>query len=654
VTGGAVLTAASAGARRRLVQSAVVFVVVAVVGTASLLGLTMLTSANEAFQAAFTVRHGAHLAVTVDAAKVTGGELARTRHLPGVTQAAGPYPETTISLSISVPGLSIPPGMNSGSGVTLVGRASRSGPLDDLTQDNGRWATRKGEIDLAIYSPIRGPLDRPATATVTNVRGNPKLTVTGYASSVVQDEDGWVVPSEITALEKAGAPAQEQMLYTFRHAATPAQIRADLAELKAALPAGAVTNYVSWLNTEHNLAAIQGVTTPFLAAYAVIGVLLAVVIIASVVAAAVAASYQRIGVLKSIGFTPAQVIGSYLAQLGVPALTGAVAGAALGSRWVLPLIDTGPFHISVAVPLWINLSVPLGMLALTGLAALVPAVRAGRLRAVQAITAGQAPRAGRGHSAQRLAGGLRLPRPASLGLAAPFSRPAPALATVTVIAFGLAAVVLGVGLDSQMTQIIFSSGWAAIGVSLARRLTLLVAVLAALGVFSLVLMLARQRAHDLGVFKALGMTPRQVIATVTCWIIAPAVAAAVIALPAGLALEGAVARAVVSQQASPQTQTPPGGAQRPRVPPQGTPARVPPQGTHPSPPPQGRHIVVSGTRLGSGGRLGSGAPAGLAHVYTPGGLALLALAGLAIAITGALGPATWAAASKTSTALHAE
>jgi hypothetical protein len=29
-------------------------------------------------------------------------------------------------------------------------------------------------------------------------------------------------------------------------------------------------------------------------------------------------------------------------------------------------------------------------------------------------------------------------------------------------------------------------------------------------------------------------------------------------------------------------------------------------------------------------------------------------AGLAIAITGALGPATWAAASKTTTALHAE
>jgi len=42
------------------------------------------------------------------------------------------------------------------------------------------------------------------------------------------------------------------------------------------------------------------------------------------------------------------------------------------------------------------------------------------------------------------------------------------------------------------------------------------------------------------------------------------------------------------------------------------------------------------------------------HAYTPAGLTLLALAGLAIAVIGALGPAAWAATSRTTTALHAE
>jgi hypothetical protein len=49
-----------------------------------------------------------------------------------------------------------------------------------------------------------------------------------------------------------------------------------------------------------------------------------------------------------------------------------------------------------------------------------------------------------------------------------------------------------------------------------------------------------------------------------------------------------------------------------------------------------------------------GWPTQLGHAYTPGALTVLALAGLAIASGGALGPATWAAASKTITALHTE
>ena len=54
------------------------------------------------------------------------------------------------------------------------------------------------------------------------------------------------------------------------------------------------------------------------------------------------------------------------------------------------------------------------------------------------------------------------------------------------------------GLDSQMASIVLSIGHATTDVSLIRRLTWLVAVVAGLGVFSAVLMLARERVHDLG------------------------------------------------------------------------------------------------------------------------------------------------------------
>ena len=73
------------------------------------------------------------------------------------------------------------------------------------------------------------------------------------------------------------------------------------------------------------------------------------------------------------------------------------------------------------------------MLGLVGVAALVPALRAGRLSAAAAIAAGRAPRAGRGYAAHRLLGRLPLPRPVTIGLAAPFARPARTAVTLVAV-----------------------------------------------------------------------------------------------------------------------------------------------------------------------------------------------------------------------------
>src|SRR5262249_6643979 len=61
--------------------------------------------------------------------------------------------------------------------------------------------------------------------------------------------------------------------------------------------------------------------------------------------------------------------------------------------------------------------------------------------------------------------------------------------------------------------------------ALIGTLTLLLALAAGLGVLNTVLLGTRDRMHDLGVFKAVGMTPRQTIALVICWIAAPGLAA---------------------------------------------------------------------------------------------------------------------------------
>ena len=73
-------------------------------------------------------------------------------------------------------------------------------------------------------------------------------------------------------------------------------------------------------------------------------------------------------------------------------------------------------------------------------------------------------------------------------------------------------------------------------IGLIGTLTLLLAIVAGLGVLNTVVLQTRERVHDLGVFKAIGMTPRQTIAMVVCWVAGTGLLAGLLAVPAGIAL----------------------------------------------------------------------------------------------------------------------
>jgi len=129
--------------------------------------------------------------------------------------------------------------------------------------------------------------------------------------------------------------------------------------------------------------------------------------------------------------------------------------------------------------------------------------------------------------------------------------------------------------------------------------TLLRMFVAGLGVLNTVVLQIRERVHDLGVVKAVGMTPRQTLAMVVSSLTGIGLVAGLIAIPAGMGVHGCV------------------------LPVMGHAAQ-----TH--------------------------APASLLNVYRPWELVLLALSGLGIAVAGALAPAGWAARSRTALALRTE
>ncbi|MGO9079069.1 MAG: FtsX-like permease family protein [Streptosporangiaceae bacterium] len=345
MTGWAVLMATSRGAARRRVQTAVLFVVLLAASASATLGLPLYTSANEVFQDAFATYHGAHLAVYLNAKRVTPQEVERTARLSVVTLAAGPYPATTVTLAArgkQHTNLRAGVGLPTSQTVTVAGRASLGGPLDDLTLYGGRWPAATGEIALALYADLAGSIG--STVTASGLTGQPRLLVVGEAGSVVRDEDAWTTPGEISALVAAGAPAQDLMLFTFRNSATAVEVSRDLKAIEGALPKGAVVGSVSWLLAADQIGSVQSIDTPFVLAFALFAIALAALVTAAVVSGVVVAGYRRIGVLKSIGFTPSQVTAAYLLQVAVPAVLGCVAGVVLGRKWVYPMIYAGDGH----------------------------------------------------------------------------------------------------------------------------------------------------------------------------------------------------------------------------------------------------------------------------------------------------------------------
>jgi putative ABC transport system permease protein len=329
--------------------------------------------------------------------------------------------------------------------------------VDDLTLNSGHWPTQPDQI---VLNNIHGPGEQIGSQiTVTGVPGSPKLTVVGFATSITQTAQAWVLPAEVAALRAPGSPDLSQMLYRFASAATTAQVNADMAAVRAALPAGSVLGAQSYLSVKLRDTSSIAPWVPFIVAFGVIGLVMSALIVANVVSGAVVAGTRRIGVLKSIGFSPGQVVASYVIQVAVPASIGSVTGVAAGSLLSVPLLGQTAQVYGVGrltVPVWVDVAVPLAMLGLAGLAAFLLAWRAGRMSAVQAIAIGRAPRPKHGYAAHRVLGRgpwARLPRSVTIGLAGPFARPARTAITLAAILFGGVAVTFGAGLGTSLNRV---------------------------------------------------------------------------------------------------------------------------------------------------------------------------------------------------------
>jgi putative ABC transport system permease protein len=449
------------GVGRRRVQSLVMALTTFAAVTSSVLSLGLLAVVQAPFDHAFSARNGAHLAIQFDSSKVTAAQAASTAHAAGVTEAAGPYP-IAAALDTTV-GTDCPRKDFAGTDnhpITVTTRpdlGSTSG-MDQLALTRGRWPTSSGEIALPWNHYAAGCFG--SSVVFSSLPGKPSFKVVGFADSVTNSATAFATADGFARLTAAGAKSDEQMLYRFAKAGTDADIATDKQAIAAASPAGAVEAGQSYLTAEQQATGNAKAYVPFLIAFGILGLFMSVLIISIVVSGAVASGIRRIGILKSLGFTPSQVARAYTAQAMIPATLGLVLGTVVGNLLAVPILGGATKQLGAAgaaVPLWVSAVVPLGILLIVGVTASLPALRAGRMPTVRALVVGRSPKAERGRAAQRLASRLPLPRAMSLGLAQPFARPARAVLVGAAVLFGVVSVTFAVGLETGFNRYLDTS-----------------------------------------------------------------------------------------------------------------------------------------------------------------------------------------------------
>jgi putative ABC transport system permease protein len=466
---GAVRTKTLADIRRRKVQFLVIGVVLFLAATAATLALGILVESRAPFDRAFAAANGAHLVIDYRG-DLPLSQVAATGAANGVTGHAGPWTVTAAAIGHPKGGLMV--------GAELSARPQSDPSLDAITIEAGRWWQAPGEAVLdqdtaqrlgrgigdtiEVFAmpagPVKGGEVRPAPQPDPARGPGRTLTVVGIAGSVsTPDVAAWTSPIDVAAVSGSRSP-DLQMLYRVRDSATAGDLATATTAITAGLPADAITFASSYLDIKNGVDRLADLYVPVLLAFAVFALLAAGFTIANTVSGIVLTGFRDIGVMKAIGFTPGQVSAILVGQMLLPVVIGAGLGVAAGTFASEPIIAQTaqsfglPAAFSVSVPVIVAVLLVSVLIAVG--AAAGPAIRAGRLTAVDAIGRGVAPSTRPdGGRLRRLGLALPVGLPARLGVAAGVAHPGRAAMTLGALVVGVLAVTFAVGLDASLLRV---------------------------------------------------------------------------------------------------------------------------------------------------------------------------------------------------------
>jgi putative ABC transport system permease protein len=444
----AVIRKSLADLGRRKVQTAVILFVVFLSSLSATLALTLLVESDAPFDHAFQQAQGAHLTMTFAASAVSESQLRARGANSAVRAFAGPF--KVLPWTIQQP---------DGQTFTeaLAGRAGPGGAVDRLTLSTGRWAQNNTEVVVSQQMADQVGVQIGETLTSASPSPIPTMTVVGIASGVGNEPSAWTLPGAVPLITTGKFQTTYLMDFRLVHAATNQDIASAANSISAGLPQGSVVDTSNYLDAKLGADRTTAVMIPFLLAFSTFALLASALIIANLVSGAVIAGTRDIGIMKSVGFTPAQVVGVLAGQMLLPAMVGCVLGVPVGILASQPFLsDTAhafglprTFGVAPGPDALGVLAILLVVIATTIFASL----RAGRMSAASAIATGSSPATGHGYRLARIAARIDLPRALTLGGGESFSKPARSAMTVGAILIGVATVTFSLGLSRSLSDV---------------------------------------------------------------------------------------------------------------------------------------------------------------------------------------------------------
>jgi putative ABC transport system permease protein len=434
--------------RARSGQALTVVVVVAGVVTALLLSAALLEGATNPWQGLFAATRGAQIWLRLAPGSDVG--LLKSR-VQGVTAVAGPYRAagaTVVQDHAEQP-------------AELRAMNPRLPAIGTPLIVSGRWLTRAQPSGVVLESTFAQALHVRVGSLLSldDVDGFAvgRVRVIGLAETSDQGFYPDQTPGLIWVLPRLLLQVQPDVRGTYDvvglQIANPAATAPVIQQVATQLGTGAVREVTTWQQVRQSMARRDPLLGLLLALFGLVALGAAVLAIINATAGRVLVQRADLGMLQTLGFTPAQVMTMLVtehAALGAVGLGAGIAAAPLLAPRLLHVVP-GVSASAVALPWgWSALiigGVELGVV----LATAIPGWRAGRQWPVAAVR----PVVPQGHLSRlaRAAMASRLPPAIVLGTRAAFVRRSTALLTIGGLAVPMIMITIGLGFWSTLDDV---------------------------------------------------------------------------------------------------------------------------------------------------------------------------------------------------------